>query len=96
VAFVLDATSPNGDQHLFEIAFLARDVDSLAEPQGNEDDFSPSFEPLGSLEDLALLPRIAEQIKGFSDLRQSDDCCPQQTAAYLGNVWSPSSSGLAS
>ncbi|HVX23131.1 MAG TPA: NUDIX hydrolase [Acidimicrobiales bacterium] len=89
VAFVLDATSPEGKQHLFEIVFLAREHDPSAVPRGGEDGLEPSFVDLGSLDSLALLPDIGRRLACFADTLARTAGEPQATAAYLGNVWQP-------
>lgn len=80
VAFVLDATSPKGEQHLFEIIFSATEADPSATPCGTEDGLAPSF----VLRDLMLLPPIGERLRAF--IERSPDRVAE-TASYLGNVW---------
>lgn len=84
VAFVLDATSPKGEQHLFEIIFSATEADPSATPCGTEDGLAPSFVQLDALRDLMLLPPIGERLRAF--IERSPDRVAE-TASYLGNVW---------
>ena len=84
VAFVLDATSLKGEQHLFEIIFSATENDPSAMPRGREDQLAPSFVQLDALRDLVLLPPIGEQLRAFVE-RSPDRVA--ETAPYLGNVW---------
>lgn len=86
VAFVLDATSPKGEQHLFEIIFAASEEDPTTSPCGMEGQLAPSFIPLAHLADLTLLPPIGEQLREFAT--QSPNSAVA-TATYLGNVWQP-------
>jgi 8-oxo-dGTP diphosphatase len=86
VVFVLDATSPKGEQHLFEIIFGATDDDPSTAPHGSEDQLDPSFVRLDALADLTLLPPIGEQLREFA--KEPPDHL-RGMAAYLGNVWQP-------
>lgn len=86
VAFVLDATSPKGEEHLFEIIFRATEDDLSASPRGGlELQLDPSFVGFDALVDLTLLPPIGAHLRHFAQ-GSSDDV---GTAAYLGNVWRP-------
>jgi 8-oxo-dGTP diphosphatase len=90
IAFVWDATSRQGEQHLFEIAFLATERDGDAVPRRKEDNLVPAFVRLGSLAGLSLRPEIADHLCAFAEgINRSLGKVHQATAAYLGNVWQP-------
>lgn len=82
VAFVLEASSWERDQHLIEIVFLGAERDRSALPRQMEGTLEPVFVPVEELDKVGLRPPIAGYIRGFSRTHGS-------TAAYLGNVWRP-------
>lgn len=84
VAFVLDATSPSGDEHLFEIVFTARELDPSTVPEGQEDELEPTFVDVADLSKLPLRPRIGDQLRAFAA-----GATTPPVATYLGNVWEP-------
>ena len=87
VAFVLEASSWDRDQHLIEIVFVGAERDRSAEPRQTEEHLEPVFVPLEDLDKVGLRPPIAGYIRGFARSRHS-------TAAYLGNVWRPDADDL--
>ena len=89
VAFVLEATSWDGEQHLIEIVFLGSERDRNAGLLQVEERLAPAFVPVSDLEQIQMRPPIAGYIKGFvrsGGLRSRRE---HQTASYLGNVWRP-------
>jgi hypothetical protein len=88
VAFVLDATSPSGDQHLFEIVFASDELDVSASPRSGEDALMPSFVGLDVLSELPLLPHISGRLRSFGASWLTAEAKPP-VALYLGNVWAP-------
>ena len=83
VAFVLDATNPEVDQHLTEVVLYTLDDDPAVEPRGVEDGLVPRFVRLDRLPHLQLRPPIGGYLRAFHDGGA------QRTAAYLGNMWRP-------
>ena len=84
VAFVFDVTSPNGDQHGFEIVFDSEELDASRMPEGPEEGLVPSFVALDSLAELSLLPSISHEIRAFGGHVDRGRIAP-----YLGNLWIP-------
>lgn len=84
VAFVLDATNSDFDQHLVEIVFLcAEDAGTHLAPQCTEAGLVPAFVPLDHLPRMTVQPPIGGHIRAFHTAGNG------RTAAYLGNVWRP-------
>lgn len=92
IAFVMEATSPKGEQHLFEIVFGATEEDTSAAPRDMEPQLSPCFVELGALGELKMLPPIAEHLMAFAAPSVGQ---PDRMATYLGNVWTPGSDACA-
>ena len=86
VAFVLDATSPKGEQHLFEIVFATEEDDSSSEPGGYEEELVPGFVPLDEVARLRVLPRIGTELQAFVVKWSSPKTVPA-TARYLDHLW---------
>ncbi|HTW08346.1 MAG TPA: NUDIX hydrolase [Acidimicrobiales bacterium] len=89
VAFVLETTSWDNDHHLIEIVFMGAERDRSAEPIKREDHLAPFFVALDQLDQIHLRPPIAGYIKGIARTMRTGD--NRATAAYLGNVWRPTS-----
>ncbi len=83
VAFVLDATNPELDQHLIEVVLYALDDDPAVEPRGVESGLVPRFVRLDQLPRLELRPPIGGYLRAFRDGGA------RRTAPYLGNMWRP-------
>lgn len=91
IAFVLEATSWEGDFHLVEIVFVGAERDRQAEPEQREDALVPVFVPVDELNQLGLRPPIAGYIRRYAQLlRRAGSDLHRSTAPYLGNVWRPS------
>lgn len=89
VAFVLEATSWEGELHIVEIVFAGAERDRQAEPVQREDALIPAFVPVDRLHQIGLRPPIAGYIRGYAQLLEVGSYPHQSTAPYLGNVWRP-------
>ena len=85
VAFVLDATNPEFDQHLVEVVLYTLGDDPDAEPRGVEGGLVPRFVRLDRLRHLELRPPIGGYLRAFHAGGA------RRTAPYLGNMWRPAS-----
>jgi 8-oxo-dGTP diphosphatase len=83
VAFVLEATNLDRDQHLIEIVFTASVVDADPQLLTREAHLRPAWLPLNDLAQVRLRPPIAGHLRGLHSTGY------RSTAAYLGNVWRP-------
>lgn len=81
VAFVLEASNIETDQHLVEIIFLGNESRSYSQPHQTETGLFPQFVALERLAGLRLRPPIAGHIRSL----HGSGSAP--TAAYLGNLW---------
>jgi ADP-ribose pyrophosphatase YjhB (NUDIX family) len=86
VAFVLEATSPDGADHVIEIVFLGFVRDAEPKPTQQEAHLRPEFVSLDEVAKLRLLPPLAGYLRGLSRRPLFGDEMAG-TAAYLGNVW---------
>lgn len=86
VAFVLEATSPDGADHLIEIVFIGFVREPGTKPSQQESHLLPEFIPLDDLANLRLLPPLGGYLRGLARRPGLGDQ-PGPTAAYLGNVW---------
>ncbi len=89
VAFVLEATNLDQDQHLIEIVFHAFPVDSRAEPVATEVGLDPRYVPVAHLPGLRMRPPIAGHVRSLHAMPEL------RAGVYLGNVWRPGQSGAA-
>lgn len=87
VAFVLDASHHEADQHLIEIVFTATERDRTLTPRQLEVGLSPEFVPVDSLSQLSLKPPIAGYIRGLLLRWNRSGSSIRDTGAYLGNLW---------
>jgi 8-oxo-dGTP diphosphatase len=89
VAFVLEATNADDDQHLIEIVFVGSVRDRADHSVQVEPHLTPAFVELDRLGVIGLRPPIAGYIRGLAlDLGVRRDL-RRFTGAYLGNVWRP-------
>lgn len=80
VAFVLEASSWDREQHRIEIVFRGTEASSDRQPRQLEGLLEPAFVPLTQLSSISLRPPIGGYIRGLF-------YTPERTAAYLGNLW---------
>lgn len=89
VAFILETTSPDSEQHLMEIVFLGFVRDRTTVPVDCEAHLKPEFVALSELSNTKLLPPIAGYLRGFARDMSSINVQRYGIASYLGNVWRP-------
>jgi 8-oxo-dGTP diphosphatase len=89
VAFVLETTSWDGDQHLIEIVFFGAERDPRAQPAQREERLEPAFVRVEDLATITLRPPIGGYIRGLFRSGSTRVEMQRQTASYLGNVWRP-------
>jgi 8-oxo-dGTP diphosphatase len=87
VAFLLEATNREMDQHVIDIVFHAVAVDPGAQPQPQEPNLDPRFVALADLGGLTVRPPIV------GHLRSLHAAPLDQGGVYLGNVWRPDHAG---